>query len=288
MADARLRSARLAGAPPGATAGPKPQGGAKAAAKRAPKAATKASKAGAASKAIARKPKSKAKAGIAKAGAAGAGPTRTDEAALWASGVQSIAGVDEAGRGPLAGPVVAAACVLPRDERWEVPEGLDDSKQMSEAARERVYEELMADDRVIKSVSIVSAATIDEINILQATLKGMKDATAALSPPAEYALIDGNKVPEDMESAAAKGAHAVIKGDARCLNIAAASVLAKVTRDRLLVEMDVRWPQYGFAQHKGYPTAAHRAALAKHGACEEHRRSYAPVAQALARRSSGE
>ena len=131
----RRRRAAVRGSPARRRSGgrAKPQGGAKAAAKRAPKAATKASKAGAASKAIARKPKSKAKAGTAKAGAAGAGPTRTDEAALWASGVQSIAGVDEAGRGPLAGPVVAAACVLPRDERWEVPEGLDDSKQMSEA-----------------------------------------------------------------------------------------------------------------------------------------------------------
>ena len=232
--------------------------------------------------AIAKQAASKGKAPKKKQGSsavsAAKGPTRALEVTLWDKGIARVAGVDEAGRGPLAGPVVAAAVVLPRD--YVPSASLNDSKQMSEGEREAVFEALMADKSVTKAVSVISAKTIDEINILQATLKGMRESCGALKPKAQYALIDGNKVPDEMESVCEEGAHAVVKGDTKSLAISAASVLAKVTRDRMCVEMDAKWPQYGFAGHKGYPTAAHRAALMQHGPCPEHRRSYTPVAQA--------
>lgn len=188
-----------------------------------------------------------------------------------------IAGVDEAGRGPLAGPVVCAAVILPDDDGLS---GLDDSKKLNAASRDRLYD-------AIRSVSVchaivsIDAATIDRLNILQATLYGMTQSLAQLRFTPGLALIDGNRLPEDLPCAA----RAIIGGDASERCIMAASVLAKVSRDRIMQAMHEDYPQYGFAQHKGYPTPAHLQALKAYGACPEHRRSYEPVRKALAARS---
>ena len=194
------------------------------------------------------------------------------EALLRDAGNAIIAGVDEAGRGPLAGPVVVAAAILPPDYRLP---GLNDSKKLSEAQREALYEDVVAHPGIVRSVIVVSAARIDEINILQATHEGMREAATTLSTKADLALIDGKPVtPFPIK------AINLIKGDGRAACIAAASILAKVTRDRMLQELDKQYPEYGFAKHKGYGTAVHLEALRKHGPCPEHRRSFRPVAEA--------
>lgn len=187
------------------------------------------------------------------------------ETTLLAQGYQSIAGVDEAGRGPLAGPVVAAAVILPFG--LGIP-GLTDSKQLTPRRREQLYGAVY-DQAIAVGVASVSPAEIDRRNILQATLCSMQQAIHNLEIQPDYALVDGNRVPS-VEC----GCSAIIKGDQLSANIAAASVVAKVTRDRLMVEHDSRYPGYGFARHKGYPTREHYAALEELGATPIHRRSF--------------
>ncbi|TAN07313.1 MAG: ribonuclease HII [Rhodanobacteraceae bacterium] len=180
-----------------------------------------------------------------------------------------VAGADEAGRGPLAGPVVVAAVIL--DPARPI-DGLADSKQLSARRRESLYALII--ERALAHAAVrVEAAEIDRVNILNATLAGMARALAALPVPPDLALIDGNRLPK----ALCCPARAIVRGDATEPAISAASILAKVIRDRILVAYDARWPGYGFAQHKGYPTRAHCAALQKLGPCPEHRRSFAPV-----------
>ena len=191
-------------------------------------------------------------------------------------GFSLLAGVDEAGRGPLAGPVVAAAAVLP--EEWIVdgiPEPLlrlDDSKKLTEKIRGQLFRAIEAEPMIRRAVAIIDSETIDRINILQATHRAMNEAITKLDPPAEYALIDGNPV-----KSFTLPQTAIVKGDSKSYSIAAASILAKVTRDRLMLEHHKRWPEYGFSDHKGYGTAAHMAAIEAHGPCPIHRRSFAPL-----------
>jgi len=198
------------------------------------------------------------------------------ERALWGRGLARVAGVDEAGRGPLAGPVVAAAAIFPA--RWVetgLPRelnGLNDSKQLTPRQREVFFTFLTGCAEVEFAVAEIDAGLIDEINILCATHQAMNVVLAKLNPPPQHALVDGRpvktlRVPQT----------AIIQGDARSYSIAAASVLAKVTRDRLMLEFDRQWPAYGFAGHKGYGTARHLAALAAHGPCPIHRKSFAPM-----------
>jgi ribonuclease HII len=198
------------------------------------------------------------------------------ERVLWSRSVMRVAGVDEAGRGPLAGPVVAAAAILP--PRWAdtgLPAelaGLNDSKQLTAAQREKFFEFLTRCAEVEFAIAQVDAGVIDEINILQATHRAMNAALAQLTPLPPHALVDGRpvktlRVPQT----------AIIKGDARSYSIAAASVLAKVTRDRRMQALHAQFPAYGFDQHKGYGTAQHLAAIAQHGACPVHRKSFAPL-----------
>jgi ribonuclease HII len=193
---------------------------------------------------------------------------RRFEAELWAAGVEHVAGVDEAGRGPLAGPVVAAAVVLPRELRIE---GINDSKQLTPARREELYGLILA-DAVGVGVGSASEKVVDEINILAATFQAMRDAVAALAGVPDHVLVDGNPIRGlDIPQTA------LPRGDERSTVIAAASIVAKVTRDRLLVEYDAVYPGYGFARHKGYGTAEHVAALARLGPCEIHRLSFGLV-----------
>jgi len=184
-----------------------------------------------------------------------------------------VAGVDEAGRGPLAGPVVAAAVIL--DDRNPI-QGLNDSKKLTALRRERLYDEIRA-KALCCSVAQASVEEIDEINILQATMLAMQRAVEGLRLKPAKVLVDGNRLPVlDVL------AEAIVRGDATVPAISAASILAKVTRDRWCAELDGRYPEYGFAGHKGYGTAEHLAALRAHGACPEHRKTFAPVAQVLA------
>ena len=179
------------------------------------------------------------------------------------------AGVDEAGRGPLAGPVVVAAVIL--DPARPIA-GLGDSKQLSEKKREALYPQIV-ECALAHCVVVVEAEEIDRLNIFQATMAGMRRAVAGLTPAAHEALIDGNKLPRDLPCPG----RAIVGGDALEPAIGAASILAKVTRDRLMVAMESIHPGYGFAVHKGYPTPAHLAALQRLGPCPQHRRSFAPV-----------
>jgi ribonuclease HII len=177
-------------------------------------------------------------------------------------------GIDEAGRGPWAGPVVAAAVIL---DPANIPSGLNDSKKLTEAAREALFDPIMKTACV--GVGITSAQLIDEINILQATHRAMQDAVAALGTSASMALVDGNLAPP-----LSIRVQTIVEGDGKCLSIAAASIIAKVTRDRLMRGLDVQHPGYDFARHKGYGTAAHMAALQRLGPCAEHRKSFKPIA----------
>ncbi len=183
-----------------------------------------------------------------------------------------IAGVDEAGRGPLAGPVVAAAVIL--DDMNPI-KGLNDSKKLSPMRREKLYDEIRA-KALCCSVAQASVEEIDQLNILQATLLAMRRAVEGLRLKPHKVLVDGNRLPVlDVL------AEAIVRGDATVPAISAASILAKVTRDRWCQELDQRYPQYGFAGHKGYGTAEHLAALSAHGACPEHRKTFAPVTRVL-------
>lgn len=198
------------------------------------------------------------------------------ERGLRSTGAQRIAGVDEAGRGPLAGPVVAAAVILPL--RWihaGIPEtlaGLNDSKQLSLKQRERFFSALVQHPEIQHGVGVVEPAQIDELNILQATHQAMVAALRALTPPPDHVLVDGLRV-----GAITWPQTPIVQGDARSYSIAAASVIAKVTRDRTMLELDARFPGYGFARHKGYGTPAHLEALQRLGPCPAHRRSFAPL-----------
>jgi ribonuclease HII len=198
-------------------------------------------------------------------------PDLAYEAALHARGLQRIAGIDEAGRGPLAGPVAAAAVMLPRG--FHCP-GLDDSKKISAAKREDFYDRLTGDGAILWAVATASCEEIDRLNILRASHLAMRRAVLALHPQPEHCLIDGLPLrdfpfPYD----------AIVKGDGLSLSIAAASIIAKVTRDRLMCEIDREFPQFGFAKHQGYGTKGHLEALRIHGPCCHHRRSFQPVAQ---------
>ena len=183
-----------------------------------------------------------------------------------------MCGIDEAGRGPLAGPVVAAAVVLP--EGYELP-GLTDSKQLTAAKREKLYELLMQDDAVRKCIAQASVAEIDELNILRATHLAMRRAAEGLAPQPDFCLIDGLPV-----RGFPIASLALVKGDGRCLSIAAASVLAKVTRDHIMQELHAIYPHYGWDRNAGYGTQAHMQAIRTYGITPHHRRSFAPVAQA--------
>ena len=182
-----------------------------------------------------------------------------------------VAGVDEAGRGPWAGPVVAAAVVL---DPAPIPAHIDDSKAINEDARAFLYNRIMQHASV--SVGIADVTRIDRDNILQATLWAMSEAIAGLKTRPKLVLIDGNKAPR-----LTMDCRTIIKGDAKCVSIAAASIIAKVTRDRIMMALARDYPVYGFERHKGYGTPEHQAAINKHGVCPLHRRSFKPVQLAL-------
>lgn len=198
-------------------------------------------------------------------------PDLSRESALHSCGVRRVAGVDEAGRGPLAGPVAAAAVILPSG--FSCP-GLDDSKKISAKRRDDLYLNLTENPKVTWSVAIADGEEIDRLNILRATHLAMRRAVEALVPPPDHCLIDGLPlrdfpIPHD----------AIVKGDGLSLSIAAASIIAKVTRDRMMQEIDREFPEFGFARHQGYGTKEHLEALRIHGPCRHHRRSFQPVAQ---------
>ena len=184
-----------------------------------------------------------------------------------------IAGVDEAGRGPLVGSVVAAAVILDPNNPIE---GLNDSKKLTEKKREKLFLEIK-EKALAWAIAEATHQEIDEINILQASLLAMHRAVEALHMTPEHVLVDGNKVPQGLSMSC----DAVVGGDALHAEISAASILAKVTRDHQMVELDQQFPKFGFAKHKGYPTKAHFEAIATHGVIDQHRRSYAPVKKAL-------
>ncbi|MFW1947290.1 ribonuclease HII [Acinetobacter bereziniae] len=184
-----------------------------------------------------------------------------------------VAGVDEAGRGPLVGSVVAAAVILDPNNPIE---GLNDSKKLTEKKREKLFIEIK-EKALAWAIAEATHQEIDELNILQASLLAMRRAVEALKLFPEHVLVDGNKVPKGLNMSC----EAVVGGDALHAEISAASILAKVTRDHEMVDLDKQYPQFGFAKHKGYPTKAHFDAIAEHGVIDQHRRSYSPVKKAL-------
>jgi len=188
---------------------------------------------------------------------------------LYKRGYHTISGIDEAGRGPLAGPVVAAAVILPPGV---APFGLNDSKQLTQIRREKLYSKIQ-EEAVAIGVGMAEPQEIDSMNIHKATLAAMYRAVAALSPLPDFCLVDGRFAIPGLSSPQ----RAIVAGDSRSDVVAAASIIAKVTRDRLLVELDSTYPLYGFAKHKGYPTKQHLQALKEYGPCPIHRYSYAPV-----------
>jgi ribonuclease HII len=199
--------------------------------------------------------------------------TRPDEASFdfekhgLAAGHQVIAGVDEAGRGPWAGPVVAAAVIL---DPTRIPQGIADSKKLTEARREELFEEILKAAKF--GIAFADPERIDRDNILAATMWSMQRAVAELAPSPDLVLVDGNRAPQfDCR------VQTIVKGDAKSLSIAAASIIAKVTRDRMMIRFDAQYPGYGFASHKGYGTAAHQEALQRLGPTPLHRRSFKPV-----------
>jgi ribonuclease HII len=187
------------------------------------------------------------------------------ELSLWAKGIRTIAGIDEAGRGPLAGPVVAAAVVFPSGT---IIKGVEDSKKLTEKKREELFP-MIKDQALSVGIGIVSHEVIDRINILQATILAMHKAIDELTVKPDFVIVDGNSFRHDTYSF-----QNIIDGDEKSFTIAAASIIAKVTRDRLMAEYSVRFPLYGFARHKGYGTKQHLDAIRQHGLCEIHRRSF--------------
>ncbi len=194
----------------------------------------------------------------------------------WDRGVELVAGVDEAGRGPLAGPVVAAAVIF---KPGEVPDGIRDSKELSPKRREELFSQI-CEKAAATGLGIVSEKVIDRINILRGTHQAMRRAIASLNLRPGISLIDGMSVPggDWLQEP-------IVNGDKVSVSIAAASIIAKVTRDRIMLEQDRVYPQYGFASHKGYGTRAHMAALKKYGPCKIHRFSFRPVREAVSNRS---
>jgi ribonuclease HII len=195
----------------------------------------------------------------------------SEELAAHSEGYARVCGIDEAGRGPLAGPVVAAAVILPPG--YSLP-GLNDSKKLTAKKREVLYTALMEDDAVQKCIAQATVQEIDELNILRATHLAMRRAAEGLPGGADFCLIDGLPVP-----GFPLPSRSIVKGDARCLSIAAASILAKVWRDHYMNELDRQFPAYGFARHAGYGTKAHIQAIHEHGITIHHRRTFAPVTQ---------
>ena len=191
------------------------------------------------------------------------------EKRLSANGFVRIAGIDEAGRGRLAGPVVAAACILPKETCFEY---LNDSKQLTPELRDGLFTVITSHPETRFGLGIIDVDTIDRVNILQATFLAMRQAVSSMGITPDYLLIDGNQVPIFEIPALA-----IVEGDSHSISIAAASIIAKVTRDRMMVEFDKMWPVYGFKKHKGYATAEHVAAIHKYGPCPLHRKSFEPV-----------
>lgn len=189
---------------------------------------------------------------------------------LFLQGIKTICGTDEAGRGPLAGPVYAAAVILPPG--LEIP-GLNDSKKLSEKKRDALFD-IIKDKAVSYSISSADEKEIDELNILEAAMLAMRRAVEGLSIRPDIVLADGNRDPKPFYKGEPVASRPVVKGDALCANIAAASILAKVSRDRVMLEMAKLYPGYGFEKHKGYPTREHYAAIAQLGPCPIHRRSF--------------
>ena len=197
------------------------------------------------------------------------------EKELFEQSINLIGGVDEVGRGPLIGPVVAACCVLPHDF---VLDGLTDSKKLSEKKREKFYDYII-NNCIASGVGIISPEVIDEVNIYEATKLAMKEAIKQVQDQVklEYVLIDAMPLELDIPT------NSIIKGDAKSISIAAASVIAKVVRDRMMIELDKEYPMYGFAKHKGYPTKAHVEAINKYGLIDGYRKTYGPVKDVLER-----
>ncbi len=199
---------------------------------------------------------------------------RLEKMMLWETkakmrGFNCVAGVDEAGRGPLAGPVVAAACILPEGT---LIEGVNDSKKLLPSERFKIFQQILALAEVDYGIGIVDALIIDQVNILQATFQAMIAAISRLSQKPDYILVDGNKMP----STHIPG-EAIVKGDSLSQSIAAASIIAKETRDQLMKVYHEEWPEYGFKSHKGYGTQEHLLAIQKHGPCAIHRMSFEPL-----------
>lgn len=189
------------------------------------------------------------------------------ERRLKERGWKAVAGVDEAGRGPLAGPVVAGAVILKTHDFSSV---IDDSKRLTKSSRERAYDEIF--EKGVVGIGIADEKVIDEVNIYQATRRAMSQAVSNLNALPDYIIIDGNiKLDSNHPQ------KSIVRGDSKSISIAAASIVAKVTRDRIMDELHELYPQYGFKQHKGYPTKSHKAALALHGPCPIHRRTFRPV-----------
>ena len=203
-------------------------------------------------------------------------PDLSFEQSAWAQGHVLVAGIDEAGRGPWAGPVVAGAVILNPDA---IPAGLNDSKKLKEDRREALFEELQIRSEI--GIGIADVERIDRDNILSATLWAMAEAVRKLPASPDFALVDGNRLP-----VLGCQAEAVVKGDGRSLSIAAASIVAKVTRDRIMRALEDEYPGYGFSRHKGYGTAQHQNALAELGPCAAHRTSFAPIRAALDNRAA--
>jgi ribonuclease HII len=199
---------------------------------------------------------------------ASSGPTDRYERQAQRHGCRLVAGVDEVGRGPLAGPVVVAAVIFP-DRRY--PAGLDDSKKLTHAQRERLYTAIF--DSACVSIAVASRARVDRMNILQASLWAMRRAVAGLALAPDHVLVDGNRTPPGLVCPC----QTIVGGDSLSVSIAAASIVAKVTRDRLMGAIGRAFPDYGFEKHMGYSTPAHFAALKVHGPCPHHRQSFAPV-----------
>lgn len=193
------------------------------------------------------------------------------EKELYDKNIELIAGVDEVGRGPLCGPVVAAACILPENYYLE---GLNDSKKLSEKKREKLYD-IIIKDAISYAVGVVSPKRIDEINILEASKEAMKIAISNLNVSPLHVLIDAVKLDIDIPSTS------IIKGDAKSASIAAASIIAKVTRDRMMYELDLKYPEYGFKDHKGYPTKKHIEAVKKNGVLEFYRFTFSPISEII-------